>query len=68
MPTTPASGRARGRSSSGSKRKLPRCHNCGRPIRIPKGWSRGPAVRRHYWRQHPEIMRGDSRSSKGGSR
>lgn len=37
---------------------LDRCHTCGKPIRIPKGWTRLPAVRRHYWKYHPEIMRG----------
>ncbi|MGH2747268.1 MAG: hypothetical protein ACRDKB_05035 [Actinomycetota bacterium] len=40
------------------KRGLDRCHTCGKPIRVPKGWSRLPAVRRHYWKYHPEIMRG----------
>ena len=37
-------------------RKSPRCQTCGKPIRIPKGWTRGPAVRRHYWRHHREVM------------
>ena len=32
------------------------CKACGRRVRIPKGWTRGPAVRRHYWAKHPEKM------------
>jgi hypothetical protein len=43
------------------KKKRPRCRTCGRPIHVPKGWSIGPAVRRHYWRKHPEVMRGDGK-------
>ncbi len=38
------------------KRKLPRCKECGAAIRIPEGWTQGPAVRRHYWRKHRDVM------------
>ena len=38
----------------------PRCHRCRRAIRVPAGWSNGAATRRHYWRKHPEVMRGRS--------
>lgn len=34
----------------------PRCHTCGRAIHVPAGWSGGPAVRRHYWRHHRDVM------------
>jgi hypothetical protein len=43
---------------SGARPPRPRCRICERAIHVPKGWSTGPAVRRHYWRKHPEIMRG----------
>ena len=45
-----------------SKTKSPRCRTCGKAIRVPRGWSAGPAVRRHYWAEHREVM------TKGGSR
>ncbi|HEX2054064.1 MAG TPA: hypothetical protein VHJ78_10120 [Actinomycetota bacterium] len=32
------------------------CRTCGATIEVPEGWSTGPAVRRHYWEQHPERM------------
>lgn len=35
---------------------MAKCKTCGKPIRVPKGWSIGPAVRRHYWAKHPERM------------
>ena len=35
---------------------MAKCKTCGKPIRVPKGWSVGPAVRRHYWAKHPERM------------
>jgi hypothetical protein len=41
---------------------LPRCKACDKPIRIPKGWSTGAAVRRHYWSNHREVMLPDERS------
>ena len=35
------------------------CKTCGRTIRPKaKEMSLGSAVRIHYWREHPEIMRG----------
>lgn len=43
-------------ASSKKKAKRPRCHKCDKPIHVPKDWSVGPAVRRHYWRHHPEVM------------
>lgn len=42
--------------STKAGRKLPLCKACDRPIRIPKGWSTGAAVRRHYWAKHREVM------------
>jgi hypothetical protein len=44
-----------------STKKPPRpksvtCRKCGKRIRIPDGWTVGPAVRRHYWRRHREVM------------
>jgi hypothetical protein len=36
--------------------KSARCKTCGKVIRIPQGWTVGPAVRRHYWRHHREVM------------
>ena len=35
---------------------MAKCKTCGKTIRVPKGWTVGPAVRRHYWRTHPEVM------------
>lgn len=35
---------------------MAKCKTCGKRIRIPKGWTIGPAVRRHYWASHPEVM------------
>jgi hypothetical protein len=51
-------------SSKGKRerRKLPRCKACDKPIRIPKGWSTGSAVRRHYWSKHREVMLRGGRS------
>lgn len=45
------------------KAKSPRCKQCGKTIRIPAGWSVGPAVRRHYWRDHRDVMLGEKKSS-----
>lgn len=39
------------------------CRRCSRKIRVPDGWSIGPATRRHYWRKHPEVMRPDQAKS-----
>ena len=50
------------KSSKQARRKLPRCKACDKPIRIPKGWSTGAAVRRHYWSNHREVMLPDERS------
>ena len=50
------------KSSQQTKRKLPRCKACNKPIRIPKGWSTGAGVRRHYWSKHREVMLPDERS------
>lgn len=44
------------------KTKSPRCKTCNQSIRVPKGWSTGPAVRRHYWAKHREVMQGKGRS------
>ncbi len=41
---------------SGAKSKAPKCRTCGKRIHVPKGWSAGPAVRRHYWRAHRDVM------------
>ena len=35
---------------------MAKCKTCGKTIRVPKGWTIGPAVRRHYWSKHPEVM------------
>ncbi|MGH2786922.1 MAG: hypothetical protein ACRDJV_03300 [Actinomycetota bacterium] len=47
------------------ERRSYRCRICKRSIRIPEGWSLGPAVRRHYWRKHREVMQRSSRGSEG---
>ncbi|HYN35457.1 MAG TPA: hypothetical protein VEV82_00620 [Actinomycetota bacterium] len=46
------------RTKSTKKNKSPRCRTCGNVIRVPKGWTQGPAIRRHYWREHREVMQG----------
>jgi len=38
------------------------CKTCGAEIIVPEGWSVGPAVRKHYWEQHPQRME-DARPS-----
>lgn len=35
---------------------MARCRACGEVIEVPKGWSVGPAVRRHYWARHRDRM------------
>ena len=48
-----------GSSKADKKRTAPRrptCRLCGSKIAVPKGWSHGPAVRRHYWAKHREVM------------
>lgn len=37
-------------------RRAPRCRACGEAIEVPPGWSHGPAVRRHYWARHRDVM------------
>lgn len=37
-------------------RRAPRCRTCGETIEVPAGWSHGPAVRRHYWAKHRDVM------------
>ena len=39
------------------------CRLCERSIRMPKGWTRGPSVRRHYWAEHPEIMQPEKKKA-----
>ncbi len=46
-----------------AKKRSPRCKNCDTAIRVPKGWSHGAAVRRHYWAKHPEVMRNTKSAS-----
>ena len=42
--------------TSTTRRTRPRCRTCGKAIPVPRGWSHGPAVRRHYWAKHREVM------------
>ena len=35
---------------------MAKCKTCGKTIRVPHEWSIGAAVRRHYWRNHPDRM------------
>lgn len=56
--------RARARGKKGKKKgaapkKTALCHTCGSRIRIPDGWTVGPAVRRHYWAKHRSTMQKD---------
>jgi hypothetical protein len=41
----------------------PRCRACGKKIEVPEGWSHGPAVRRHYWSAHREVMTGKKKGA-----
>lgn len=54
--------KAGSKTNGGTKPKSPRCHTCGQTIRVPKGWSAGPAVRRHYWAKHRAVMQGSKGS------
>lgn len=54
----PGARKAGGKKAKAKRAKSPRCGECGRTIRVPEGWSAGPAVRRHYWSKHREIMLG----------
>jgi len=40
------------------------CHTCGARIKIPDGWTIGPAVRRHYWAKHRTVMQPGSKSGR----
>lgn len=44
------------KKKAAATRSGPRCRACGKTIDVPKGWSHGPAVRRHYWAEHREVM------------
>ena len=44
--------------TSQKKTKSPRCSRCGKRIHVPQGWTVGPAVRRHYWAKHRDVMTG----------
>lgn len=44
-------------------RRAPRCRACGEAIEVPAGWSHGPAVRRHYWARHRDVMAKDKKAS-----
>ncbi len=62
-PAKPAKKRA---SKAGAKAKAgPKknavCHTCGARIRIPEGWTVGPAARRHYWAKHRDVMQPDAK-------
>ena len=45
-------------SAASPRAKAPRCNACGKRIHVPQGWSSGAATRRHYWKHHPDVMRG----------
>ena len=47
------------RSGTKGPAKSVKCRTCGARIRIPEGWTPGPAVRKHYWAKHPEVMQPD---------
>lgn len=56
-----------GKSAGAAKvaaKKTALCHTCGRRIRIPEGWTVGPAVRRHYWAKHRTVMQPGSKSGR----
>jgi hypothetical protein len=55
--------KATAKKATPKKVKSPRCKRCGKAIRVPQGWTIGPAVRRHYWAKHREVMQ-PSESSK----
>lgn len=65
-PAEPAKKDARKKSVKTTKgvnerapKKTALCHTCGSRIRIPDGWTVGPAVRRHYWAKHRSTMQKD---------
>jgi hypothetical protein len=47
---------AKAKKAAASKPKRPKCHTCGKRIHIPAGWSNLPAIRRHYWAHHRDVM------------
>jgi hypothetical protein len=53
---------ARESKKGGKRSTTARCRTCGKAIRVPQGWGVGPAVRRHYWAKHPEVMQKSGRS------
>lgn len=53
------------KAAGGKKRRRPRCRICDKPIPVPKGWTQGPAVRKHYWAKHREIMSGQVEGAGG---
>jgi hypothetical protein len=63
MPKAGTSTKKKAPARAKPKPKSPRCRTCGKTIRIPEGWSVGPAVRRHYWAKHREVM-----TAAGGSK
>lgn len=44
--------------------KSVKCRTCGSRIRIPDGWTAGPAVRKHYWAKHRDVMLPDRKGSR----
>ena len=44
--------------------KSVKCRTCGSRIRIPDGWTPGPAVRKHYWAKHRDVMLPDRKGSR----
>ena len=51
------------RSGKKAPLKSVRCRTCGSRIRIPDGWTPGPAVRKHYWAKHRDVMLPDREGS-----
>ena len=51
-------------SSQRAEKRSFYCNLCARSVRIPTGWTRGPAVRKHYWAKHPEVMQPDRSSAR----
>ncbi len=51
-------------SKPAEPRRAPRCRTCGEDIDVPDGWSHGPAVRRHYWARHRDVMTRTSRKAR----
>lgn len=72
-PAKKASPKKGGAKKNGSRKKSAaklatkknaRCHTCGARIRIPDGWTVGPAVRRHYWAKHRTVMQPGSKTDR----